>query len=95
MDVVVEPIDFDSFEGLLVSFLNDSAVPYHKHHRPVTQQHQQPQQPTNHPGTAKLTTENGRIILPKLNLNNNININGCNYCSRGPSQIKKSNQIND
>jgi hypothetical protein len=70
MDVVVEPIDFDSFEGLLVSFLNDSAVSYH---RPVTQQHQQPQQPTNHPGTAKLTTENGRIILPKLNLNNNIN----------------------
>ncbi|EFX68482.1 hypothetical protein DAPPUDRAFT_260043 [Daphnia pulex] len=63
MDVVVEPIDFDSFE----------AVPYHKHHRPVTQQHQQPQQPTNHPGTAKLTTENGRIFLPKLNLNNNIN----------------------
>jgi hypothetical protein len=73
MDVVVEPIDFDSFEGLLVSFLNHSAVPYHKHHRPVTQQHQQPQQPTNQPGTAKLTTENGRIILPKLNLNNNIN----------------------
>jgi hypothetical protein len=73
MDVVVEPIDFDSFEGLLVSFLNDSAVPYHKHHRPVIHQHQQPQQPTNHPGTAKLTTENGRIILPKLNLNNNIN----------------------
>jgi hypothetical protein len=38
--------------------------------RPVTQQQQQ--QP-NHPGTAISTTENGRIILPKLNLNNNIN----------------------
>nr|CAH0106892.1 unnamed protein product [Daphnia galeata] len=45
-------------------------IPYHKHHRPVTQQQQH--QP-NHPGTAKSTTENGRIILPKLNLNNNIN----------------------
>lgn len=45
-------------------------IPYHKHHRPVTQQQQQ--QP-NHPGTAKSTTENGRIFLPKLNLNNNIN----------------------
>ena len=55
-------------DSLFVCF--NSSVPYHKHYRPVTQQQQQ--QP-NHPGTAKSTTENGRIILPKLNLNNNIN----------------------
>lgn len=45
-------------------------IPYHKHHKPVNQQ---PLPGNTSNGTAKSTTENGRIILPKLNLNNNNN----------------------
>ncbi|KAI9557765.1 hypothetical protein GHT06_014513 [Daphnia sinensis] len=55
----------------LVRFTVSVSVPYHKHHKPVNQQQPLPGNASN--GTAKSMTENGRIILPKLNLNNNNN----------------------
>lgn len=56
--------------GLNCSLTVSVSVPYHKHHKPVNQQ---PLPGNTSNGTAKSTTENGRIILPKLNLNNNNN----------------------